>query len=123
MGFFKPADTRIYLSNKYIISRASPKYNKSLSYICFWKARWNSTAGQALACQSQQPHSYPNQHTEEVLKLIRDMRRRNPRLGMVELRPAPESLHVLPGKPVPGNEETGPVSIEREETSLQAKAL
>ena len=31
------------------------------------------------------PHSHPNQHTEAELKLIRDMRRRNPRLGMVEL--------------------------------------
>ncbi len=31
------------------------------------------------------PHSHPNQHTEAELKLIRDMRRRNPHLGMVEL--------------------------------------
>ena len=27
----------------------------------------------------------PNQHTEDELKLIRDMRRRNPELGMIEL--------------------------------------
>ena len=27
-----------------------------------------------LACQSQRPHSHPNQHTEAELKLIRDMR-------------------------------------------------
>ena len=31
------------------------------------------------------PHSHPNQHTEAELKLIRDMRRRNPTLGMLEL--------------------------------------
>ena len=31
------------------------------------------------------PHSHPNQHTEAELKLIRDMRRRNPSLGMIEL--------------------------------------
>ncbi|MCI6725228.1 MAG: ATP-binding protein, partial [Bacteroidales bacterium] len=31
------------------------------------------------------PHSHPNQHTEAELKLIRDMRRRNPELGMIEL--------------------------------------
>lgn len=39
----------------------------------------------SLACQSRRPHSYPNQHTEEELKLIRDMRRRSPGLGMVKL--------------------------------------
>ena len=37
------------------------------------------------ACQSKRPHSHPNQHTEAELKLIRDMRRRNPKLGMIEL--------------------------------------
>ena len=71
-------------AEKYGVSRASRKYNKSRSYIYFWKARWDGTAS-SLACQSRRPHSHPNQHTEAELKLIRDMRRRNPRLGMVEL--------------------------------------
>ena len=71
-------------AEKYGVSRASRKYNKSRSYIYFWKARWDGTA-ESLACQSRRPHSHPNQHTEAELKLIRDMRRRNPSLGMVEL--------------------------------------
>ena len=71
-------------AEKYGVSRASRKYNKSRSYIYFWKARWDGSAS-SLACQSRRPHSHPNQHTEAELKLIRDMRRRNPRLGMVEL--------------------------------------
>ena len=71
-------------AEKYGVSRASRKYNKSRSYIYFWKARWDGTAG-SMACQSRRPHSHPNQHTEAELKLIRDMRRRNPSLGMVEL--------------------------------------
>ena len=71
-------------AEKYGVSRASRKYNKSRSYIYFWKARWDGTA-ESLACQSRRPHSHPNQHTEAELKLIRDMRRRNPKLGMVEL--------------------------------------
>ena len=71
-------------AEKYGVSRASRKYNKSRSYIYFWKARWDGTV-QSLACQSRRPHSHPNQHTEAELKLIRDMRRRNPDLGMVEL--------------------------------------
>ena len=68
---------------KYGVSRASWKYNKCRSYIYFWKARWDGSAA-SLACQSRRPHHHPNQHTEAELKLIRDMRRRNPTLGMLE---------------------------------------
>ena len=71
-------------AEKYGVSRASRKYNKSRSYIYFWKGRWDGTV-QSLACRSRRPHHHPNQHTEAELKLIRDMRRRNPHLGMVEL--------------------------------------
>ena len=71
-------------AEKYGVSRASRKYNKSRSYICFWKARRDGSV-ESLACLSKRPHSHPNQHTEAELKLIQDMRRRNPNLGMVEL--------------------------------------
>lgn len=71
-------------AEKYGVSRASRRYNKSRSYIYFWKARWDGSVA-SLACQSRRPNSHPNQHTEAELKLIRDMRRRNPTLGMVEL--------------------------------------
>ena len=71
-------------AEKYGVSRASRKYNKSRSYIYFWQARWDGSV-ESLACRSRRPHSHPNQHTEAELKLIRDMRRRNPQLGLVEL--------------------------------------
>ena len=71
-------------AEKYGVSRASRRYNKSRSYIYFWRARWDGSV-ESLACQSRRPHSHPNQHTEAELKLIRDMRRRNPQLGLVEL--------------------------------------
>ena len=71
-------------TEKYSVSQASRKYNKGRSYICFWKARWDGSVA-SLACQSRRPHSHPNQHIETELKLIQDMHRRNPNLGMVEL--------------------------------------
>ena len=71
-------------AEKYGISRASRKYNKNRSYIYFWKQRWDGSVA-SLACQSRRPHGHPNQHAEAELKLIRDMRRRNPTLGMIEL--------------------------------------
>ena len=71
-------------AEKYGVSKASRKYNRARSYINFWRARWDGSV-ESLACRSRRPHSHPNQHTEEELKLIRDMRRRNPDLGMIEL--------------------------------------
>ena len=69
---------------KYGVSKASRKYNKSRSYIYFWRNRWDGSMD-SLACQSRRPHHHPNQHTPEELKLICNMRRRNPDLGMTEL--------------------------------------
>ena len=71
-------------AEKYGVARASRKYNKAASYIYFWKARYDGSI-ESLACRSRRPHSHPKQHTEAELKLIRDMRRRNPKLGIVEL--------------------------------------
>lgn len=71
-------------AEKYGVSSASRKYNRSRSYIYFWRVRWDGSV-ESLACQSRRPHSHPKQHTEAELKLIRDMRRRNPQLGLSEL--------------------------------------
>ncbi len=68
----------------YGVSKASRKYNKTRSYIYFWLSRWNGSI-ESLRPQSRRPHHHPNQHTPEELKLIHNMRRRNPKLGMVEL--------------------------------------
>lgn len=68
---------------KYGVSRACRKYNKSRSYIYFWKSRWDGSVS-SLACRSRRPHFHPNQHTDSEIKLICDMRRRNPSLGLIE---------------------------------------
>ena len=112
-------------AEKYGVSRASRKYNKSRSYIYFWKARWDGSV-ESLRCQSRRPHSHPNQHTEEELKMIRDMRRRNPDLGMVELwhrlkkrgyTRRPESLF----RTMRYHVKNGDVPAENAEESLHAK--
>ena len=66
------------------VSAASRKYNRSRSFIYFWRKRWDGSP-ESLQCRSRRPHSHPKQHTEEELRLIRNMRRRNPRLGIIEL--------------------------------------
>ena len=71
-------------AEKYGVSRASRKYNKCRSYIYFWRCRWDGSV-ESLVSQSRRPRGHPNQHTEAELKLIRDVRRRNPSLGLIEL--------------------------------------
>ena len=51
----------------------------------FLEAALERKCGVPCLPQSRRHHSHPNQHTEAELKLIRDMRRRNPDLGMIEL--------------------------------------
>ena len=55
-------------AEKYGVSKASRKYNKSRSYTYFWRSRSDGSAA-SLACQSKRPHSHPNQHTVDELKL------------------------------------------------------
>ena len=69
---------------KYGVKRASRKYNKCRSYIYSWKSRRDGTV-ESLAEQSMRPHHRPNEHTSDELKLIRDMQRHNPKLGLTEL--------------------------------------
>ena len=71
-------------ARKYGVSRASRKHNKSRSYIYFRRARHDGSL-QSLVCRFRRPHSHPNQHPQEEHKLIADMHRRNPRLGIMEL--------------------------------------
>jgi transposase len=71
-------------AEKYGVQRASRKYNKSRSYSYFWRARYDGSL-ESLRPQSRRPHIHANAHTESELKLICDMRRRNPNLGLVEL--------------------------------------
>ena len=64
------------------VTKAAIKYNVSRQYIYRWKNRYDGTL-QSLADKSHRPYSHPNQHTENEVKLIRDMRRRNPNAGLV----------------------------------------
>jgi transposase len=66
------------------VAQASRRYNKCRSYIYFWLARYDGTIG-SLEVKSRRPHQHPNQHTDSEIKLICDLRRRNPQLGLIEL--------------------------------------
>ena len=72
----------IKYSLKHGVTKAAIKYNVTRQYIYFWKRRYDGTL-QSLADHSHRPEHHPNQHTQDEIKLIKDMRRRNPHDGLV----------------------------------------
>ena len=75
----------IRFAKKFGVLRASVNYHTSTSNIYRWMKLYESGGINALENRSRRPRSHPNAHTEAELKLIRDMRRRNPNLGLQDL--------------------------------------
>ena len=72
----------IKYSQKHGVTKAAIRYKTNRQYVYRWLKRYDGTI-QSLADKSHRPHSHPNQHTEDELKLIKNMRRRNPTAGLV----------------------------------------
>lgn len=72
----------INYANKYGVSKAAVKYKTNRQYIYRWKRRYDGSI-ESLRDRSRRPHHHPNQHTTAEIKLISDMRRRNPDAGLV----------------------------------------
>lgn len=72
----------IKYSQKYGVTKTAIKFKTNRQYIYRWINRYDGTL-ESLRCKSRRPHSHPNQHTPEEVKLISDMRRRNTHEGLV----------------------------------------
>ena len=72
----------IEYSLKHGVTKAAIKYRTNRQYIYRWRKRYDGTI-ESLRDRSRRPHSHPNQHTPEEIKLITDMRQRNPHDGLV----------------------------------------
>ena len=72
----------IQYAERHGVSNAAKKYKTNRQYIYRWKNRYDGSRD-SLRDRSRRPHSNPNQHTPEEIKLIQDMRRRNPHAGLV----------------------------------------
>lgn len=72
----------ILYAEKHGVTKAAVRYRTNRQYIYRWKKRYDGTL-QSLEDRSHRPHSHANQHRAEEIKLIEDMRRRNPNAGLV----------------------------------------
>lgn len=65
----------VLYSQRNSVFSAIRKFGVSRATIYRWRKMYDGTLN-SLAERSRRPHSHPNQHTTEELKLISDMRRR-----------------------------------------------
>ena len=111
-------------AEKYGVEPCEPEIQQKPLVHLLLEARWDGSV-ESLACQSRRSHRHPNQHTEAEMKLIRDMRRRNPTLGMVELwhRLRKRGYTRCPESLFPVMRRQGMFPQPRAKTALQGKAI
>ena len=72
----------IEYSLKHGVTKAAIRYKTNRQNIYRWRKKYDGTI-HSLSEGSHRPHRHPNQHTEEEIKLVKTMRRRNPHAGLV----------------------------------------
>ncbi len=72
----------IKYAEKYGVTKAAIRYKTNRQYVYRWKRRYDGSI-HSLRDLSRRPHHHPRQHTPAEIKLINDMRRRNPDAGLV----------------------------------------
>lgn len=79
-------DMRFRLSIVKSYNRATKtaiRYKVTRQFVYFWVHRFNGDI-HSLADHSHRPHHHPNQHTDTEIKWIKDLRRRNPDMGLID---------------------------------------
>ncbi len=71
-------------SLKYGVTKAAIKFEMHKKTIYRWREKYDGTA-QSLKNKSRRPHSHPNQHTEEEIKMIKNYKYKNKETGIVVL--------------------------------------
>lgn len=80
----KYKESVVKFSYKYGVTKAAIKFCECKRTIYRWRKRYDGTL-KSLKDKSRRPHSHPNQHTEEELKLIRNYKNNNKETGLVVL--------------------------------------
>lgn len=77
----------IKCAERYGVKKAAVKCHTSPASIYRWRKMYADGHGniKALGSRSRRPKSHPNAHTEAEITLIRNLRRRNPNIGLQDL--------------------------------------
>ncbi len=74
----------IKYSYKHGVTKAAIQFKMHRKTIYRWREKYDGTA-KSLINKSRKPHSHPNQHTKEEIKLIKDYKYKNKDTGLVVL--------------------------------------
>ena len=77
-------ESLVKYANKHGVSKATRVYNTNRQYIYRWMKRYDGST-RSLANLSKRPKSHPSQHTQDEIKLIKDMFAKNKDTGLVIL--------------------------------------
>lgn len=80
----KYKESVVKFSYRYGVTKAAIKYSECRRTIYRWRDRYDGTL-KSLEDKSRRPHSHPNQHTEEEIKLIKNYKANNKNTGLVVL--------------------------------------
>lgn len=77
----------IKCAERYGVKKAAIKCHTSPASIYRWRRLYADSGGdiKTLGSKSRRPNSHPNAHTEAEITLIRNLRRRNPNIGLQDL--------------------------------------
>ena len=71
-------------SLKHGVMEAAKRYKQHRKTIYRWREKYDGSR-KSLANKSRRPHSHPNQHTQEEIKMIKKYKAQNPDAGLVVL--------------------------------------
>lgn len=114
----------ISYAEKHGVTKAAIRYNTNHQYIYHWRKRYDGTL-QSLADRSHRPHHHPNQHRPEEIKLIDNMRRRNPQhrsCGILGQASA-ERVYQIHFRPLPFPAKTRSDGCETAKSQVYSQAL
>lgn len=80
-------ESLIKYARRFGVQEACNRFNKPKSYIYRWKSRYEAARNDIKSLEdiSRRPHHSSNQHTENEERLIRNLVKRNPRIGLDDL--------------------------------------
>lgn len=78
-------------------TKTAVRYKVTRQFVYFRVRRYQNDDIRSLADRSHRPLHHPRQHREQELKWIRDLRRRNPDMGLIDFRLRMKQLHGYSG--------------------------
>ena len=73
-------------------TKTAIRYKITRQFVYFWVRHYDGDI-HSLADRSHRPHHHPNQHSDLELKWIRDLRKRNPDMGLIDFWLRLKQLH------------------------------